>query len=924
MPIRKLWLTCCLLLWSAVSFASHNLAGQITYTKLAGANTFEILLTTYTDPTAAGVDRCTADIEIWGVANGQQVLIDIIRDVPRENGPNGNCNAPSRMGVFVRPTIKRNYYRINSYTFPGPGVYQLRYFDVARINNVSNISNSGSVAFYVETQLVISPFIGTNNSVQLLNDPLDDACLNRLWTHNPGAFDPDGDSLVFRLIPCQQYDPSRDINSPINVPNYRFPSDFGGMFTIDATTGLITWDAATRVGIYNISFVVEEYRSGRLISYVIRDMAIFVKPCINRPPVIEVLRDTCVKPNSALLFTATLSDPDLNDSIYFYLNNAGQGANGPFNLVNSPATLDPPLSAFPIRATQIDPITALFTWNVNCGHIRSQHYQVDWYAHDNLIRFGNEPTLSDNEVTKIRVIPPSVDSLWAESGSRLINLRWSPNSCTNAIGYEIYRSSSGGGAPLDSTCCIGGGLGADWELVGKTSAWGDTTFTDDNDGQGLDFRGQYCYRIVSVFLGQPGQGLNSTSIVKSCPSPEVCIQIQRDFPILLHADVRITDAAAGQMFVSWARPDTSRISSFFPRPFTYNLQQATGIQGAVFSSLTPTPLAFGDTTLIVNALNTESTGYRYQVQLLDAGGDLVTSSDLGSSVYLATTPADRAVILNWQEFVPWRNFQYVIYRADPPSNNVFVAIDSLPGNGASSHTYTDRSLTVGQRYCYYVEAIGSYNVPGLPDSLRNNSNRACEIPVDLVPPCTPPKDSVTVSSNCETFRIRFFWPQPDTACASDLAFYTLYFTRTAGGNASPLAQIPLGTTEYLLDNSGAANIAGCYSLTATDTSGNESAPNEAVCLDNCPVIIIPPVFVPGGGSGGIRPILLRNIRSLRFVVFDRWGVEVSTSTDPNNLWDGTRNGNICPEGVYYYLIEIVLDDLNFTEVSRTGSITLLR
>ena len=51
--------------------ATHNLAGQITAEYL-GNNTFEITLTTYTDPAPAGVDRCAASIEIWSVGPNPQ------------------------------------------------------------------------------------------------------------------------------------------------------------------------------------------------------------------------------------------------------------------------------------------------------------------------------------------------------------------------------------------------------------------------------------------------------------------------------------------------------------------------------------------------------------------------------------------------------------------------------------------------------------------------------------------------------------------------------------------------------------------------------------------------------------------------------------------------------------------------------------
>jgi gliding motility-associated-like protein len=38
-------------------------------------------------------------------------------------------------------------------------------------------------------------------------------------------------------------------------------------------------------------------------------------------------------------------------------------------------------------------------------------------------------------------------------------------------------------------------------------------------------------------------------------------------------------------------------------------------------------------------------------------------------------------------------------------------------------------------------------------------------------------------------------------------------------------------------------------------------------------------------------------------VYNRWGKEVYSNKDYDNLWDGTSNGNQLPEGAYYYIIK---------------------
>ncbi|MGL5934706.1 MAG: hypothetical protein ACRCZI_03680, partial [Cetobacterium sp.] len=255
-----------------ISWASHNLAGQIT-ARFLSPNRYELLLTTYTDPAPQQVDRCAATFELW---NASGVKIAEIEDIPRENGnldPNQpNCGVQAaHTGVEVYQTVKENIYR-TTYTFPGPGRYLVRYFDATRRSDIQNISNSGNVNFYVETEVFITnPLIGSNSSPVLLNRPLDEACLGKLWTHNPGGFDPDGDSLVYSLVPSQEYDSGLGPFNPVPAPGYQFPDNatFGSStLTMNSQTGFMIWDSPQQVGVYNIAYQIAEYRNGVLLGHV--------------------------------------------------------------------------------------------------------------------------------------------------------------------------------------------------------------------------------------------------------------------------------------------------------------------------------------------------------------------------------------------------------------------------------------------------------------------------------------------------------------------------------------------------------------------------------------------------------------------------------------------------------------------------------
>ena len=60
-------------------------------------------------------------------------------------------------------------------------------------------------------------------------------------------------------------------------------------------------------------------------------------------------------------------------------------------------------------------------------------------------------------------------------------------------------------------------------------------------------------------------------------------------------------------------------------------------------------------------------------------------------------------------------------------------------------------------------------------------------------------------------------------------------------------------------------------------------------------------------------------------IFDRWGQMIFNSNDVNDPWDGTRNGEDVPLGVYYFEINFDYKDHNLVRKSKhTGTLTLIR
>ncbi|TAE49959.1 MAG: hypothetical protein EAZ89_13165, partial [Bacteroidetes bacterium] len=824
-------------------YATHNLAGQITAVQNdpSNPNSYEITVTTYTDPAPAGVDRCSADIEIWTLGVNP-IRLALIEDVPRANGgplanPPSDCSINNpRAGVEVKGTVKKNLY-ITTFIFPGAGEYDIFYYDIARHGSVVNINNPEEQAFFVGTRLFITPpIIGSNNTPRLLNEPLDDACAGKLWTHNPGGFDPDGDSLSYSLVPSYHYDPAQS-NFPIIANGYRWPDDasFGvSSFTMDSITGLVTWNVPLEVGIYNFGYKVEEWRNGQLLGYVIRDMAVWVKDCPNNPPVIETIQDTCVRAGDTLKFNFKAWDPDLSDSLYLELNNAGIGINGPFSTPNPPVINGRVVDSIPGNSfnftglpvstknngiAPVDTIKGTLTWITDCDNIRSQPYQVDFYASDNKnysLPNSVTTTLTANKAVVIRVIPPAPEALTATKGSRTITLSWLPTPCGDRVqGYNIYRILDSSSWMQDSICCDMKPIDAGFTLVAYQSGWTNTTFVDSLRNLSGALGEKICYVITAMYDVPQLRGF---PILESCATNVACVEINNEPIYLTNDSVSVTSAATGQIFLSWSQP---AIDSFFPKPYIYRIFRANN---NTYPAIRIADRNYSDTTYFDLNLDTEIRGYNYRVEVYDALGLLVNTSEdthIGSSIYLvAQGGGNNFIDLEWKEYVPWANSSYEVYRSE--AGGAFVLIATVTGTGGNVHTYRDPGLNPSVEYCYFIRSVGSHNQPDIKDPLINDSQVSCDFARDDEPPCPP---EVSAEGSCTDAQHRVTLRKSLLGCDADADSLVIMFTEQAGGPFIVVARLSysdFGQDTTLLIDVAEAGVAaaGCYTVTVSDTLGN--------------------------------------------------------------------------------------------------------
>nr|HPM30185.1 gliding motility-associated C-terminal domain-containing protein [Chryseolinea sp.] len=890
-----------------------------------------------------------------------------------EIGPNSTPSGPGFSSTYTvidaaRKIARATYTILHEYSGALPS-YKISYREPNRNQGVLNMDQSVNTQFYLETFVNLDPFVGCSNTPNLLIPPIDRACVGSAWFHNPGAYDPDGDSLSYALVTPNQ-------ETGVNVFNYRDPdsqefyTDFANgqedqdgepEFFQDPISGTITWNAPGKVGEYNIAFEIREWRKlrdgiWRQIGFVRRDMQIIVEDCDNKRPDLIIPNDTCIVAGTVLNATIFGLDPD-NDKVKI------EAFSEIFNFpsAQSPATYSPNPPIFRV----IDPINGnlSFEWNTTCAHVKDQPYQVTFKITDQPANGG--VNLATFKTWFIKVVGPAPE--WKEPildlNKRETKLEWSPYFCQNAETMQVWRRV--GEFPFEPDNCQTGMpdfLG--YDLIATVPSKTTNTYTDNNGGKGLAPGARYCYRLVAIFpLPRGGESYVS---LDTCVGP-----ILADVPVITNVSVDKTDLSTGEIRIRWQKPFDANIIQF-PPPYHYEVYRAVGsTRGNDSTDVTSLGVFVNDTTFIDKGLNTEENFYNYSIAAYTPTNTWVGTSATASSVRLETKSQTGKIELSWSAFVPWSNIipQYPTHElfrgneGDAPEAFVPIASVDVTANGFS---YTDEGLEDNKVYCYRVQTKGGYGNPKIITPLENFSQVICAQTGDDEPPCQllPPlrstldfidcNDFLAKDTQCDrdTYSNTIFWNKPtDAECRSDVSSYNVYAASRVGDVFTKIANVK--DTFYL--DSNLLSFARCYKITAVDRSGNEGEQSNELCIDNCPYYELPNVFTPNEddfndrfsaysardsencGEANCIDIskCARFVISVKAKIYNRWGKEVydyegHISDEVNSIyidWNGKDNkGNELNPAVYYYVAEVTFDTVDPAKEVKTfkGWIHLLR
>ena len=226
------------------------------------------------------------------------------------------------------------------------------------------------------------------------------------------------------------------------------------------------------------------------------------------------------------------------------------------------------------------------------------------------------------------------------------------------------------------------------------------------------------------------------------------------------------------------------------------------------------------------------------------------------------------------------------------------------GGTALNQGVTFQTPAVTATTTYYVEGVSGTATSGrIAVSVTVSSALAAPV--------------VTVQSTT-AIGITFAW--------NNVTGATGYEVSTDGGSTwqSPTSG-PAGTTHTILGLQANASVtlkvrALGSTVCATSAAGSVTGTVGSITSND---VFIPNTFTPNGdGKNDIFYVYGNAIAKVRMRVYNQWGQFIYESLQVQSGWDGTYRGQLQPNGVYVYYVDITFTD--GTTALKKGSVTLLR
>ena len=347
--------------------ASHFYGADFYYSYVIG-NTYKVYLVVYGDCSGTSFPSFPGsqpEVIVYNNGNPYDTLTLSIQAgsnvevTPVCNNQINNtvCSNP----LSTVPGVKRFIYAANvtlnalsaSWVFQFNGV--MGNSSAGRSNSITNITIGPTLGSVIALTATLNNLSGPNSSPVYTTIPTPFFCINKAAGYNPGAIDPNTDSLNFSLVNGLE---------PGGTVTYVAP--FTGAAPLATATGAFNFNNANGQLNFTPNAVqkslvvgqVEEYKNGVLVGTSMREMTfVVINNCNNNPPIGNISNNSA---GSTLIDTTTIKICKSNGTLSFNINPTDIDG----NTINMVANGIPTGATFTISNNNtVNPI-GIFSWNL--------------------------------------------------------------------------------------------------------------------------------------------------------------------------------------------------------------------------------------------------------------------------------------------------------------------------------------------------------------------------------------------------------------------------------------------------------------------------------------------------------------------------------------------------------------------------------
>ena len=327
-------------------------------------------------------------------------------------------------------------------------------------------------------------------------------------------------------------------------------------------------------------------------------------------------------------------------------------------------------------------------------------------------------------------------------------------------------------------------------------------------------------------------------------------------------------------------------------------------------------LSAAETSYALNDFNINS-NYCFEVRANLEGGAFSSSNKACLSTNMQRPPqwinADQAIVNTEDKIAlsftidPLSEIRQFSLERKTGASGTFKEI-SRPESVNGLVYYIDNQAMTDTIYFYRLSAVNSCNLPVMESNLASN---------------------IVLSSTTTGNNIVLSW-NPYKKWLGTISSYRLFID--TGKGFEEKAVISSGDSVFVQAYQQIMyEVSGkevCFYVSATEKSNPHGITGESIssqsCISPTEIITVPNVFTPNNDMHNdlFKPVLSFTPLEYHLVIGDRQGTILFETRDWLEEWNGSRNGDPQPQGVYLWFLKLTTPTGKV--ISRTGTVTIIR